>query len=54
MIGEQADLKALIRTVPDFPKPGIQFRDITTCCSTPPASRRRSSGSPSASRTSRT
>ncbi len=24
------DLKALVRTVPDFPKPGIQFRDITT------------------------
>jgi len=24
------DLTALIRTVPDFPKPGIQFRDITT------------------------
>ena len=24
------DLKALIRTVPDFPKPGIMFRDITT------------------------
>jgi len=24
------DLKALIRTMPDFPKPGIQFRDITT------------------------
>ena len=23
-------LKALIRTIPDFPKPGIQFRDITT------------------------
>lgn len=23
-------LKALIRTVPDFPKPGILFRDITT------------------------
>jgi adenine phosphoribosyltransferase len=23
-------LKALIRTVPDFPEPGIQFRDITT------------------------
>jgi adenine phosphoribosyltransferase len=23
-------LTALIRTVPDFPKPGIQFRDITT------------------------
>src|SRR5262245_65508059 len=22
--------KALIRTIPDFPKPGIQFRDITT------------------------
>jgi len=24
------ELKALVRTVPDFPKPGIQFRDITT------------------------
>ena len=23
-------LKALVRTVPDFPAPGIQFRDITT------------------------
>lgn len=25
-----AALKRLIRTVPDFPEPGIQFRDITT------------------------
>lgn len=24
------DLKALIRTIPDFPRPGIMFRDITT------------------------
>ena len=24
------ELKALIRTIPDFPKPGIMFRDITT------------------------
>jgi len=24
------DLKALIRTIPDHPKPGIMFRDITT------------------------
>lgn len=24
------DLKSLIRTIPDHPKPGIQFRDITT------------------------
>ncbi|MEL6877564.1 MAG: adenine phosphoribosyltransferase [Pseudomonadota bacterium] len=24
------ELRALIRTVPDFPQPGIQFRDITT------------------------
>src|SRR6187401_2584281 len=24
------DLKALIRTIPDFPAAGIQFRDITT------------------------
>jgi adenine phosphoribosyltransferase len=25
-----AELKALVRTIPDFPSPGIQFRDITT------------------------
>ena len=24
------ELKGLVRTIPDFPKPGIQFRDITT------------------------
>jgi adenine phosphoribosyltransferase len=24
------DLKSAIRTIPDYPKPGIQFRDITT------------------------
>lgn len=24
------DLARLIRTIPDFPKPGIQFRDVTT------------------------
>ena len=24
------DLKAIIRTIPDYPKPGIMFRDITT------------------------
>ena len=24
------DLKALIREIPDFPKPGISFKDITT------------------------
>ncbi len=24
------DLRALVRTIPDYPKPGIQFRDITT------------------------
>lgn len=28
-----AELKALIRTIPDFPSPGIQFRDITTLIS---------------------
>ena len=27
---DHADLKALVRTIADFPKPGIQFRDITT------------------------
>ncbi|WP_442680994.1 adenine phosphoribosyltransferase [Sphingomonas sp. ASY06-1R] len=25
-----ADLQALVRTIPDHPKPGIQFRDIST------------------------
>lgn len=25
-----AELQPLVRTVPDFPEPGIQFRDITT------------------------
>lgn len=23
-------IKSLIRTIPDYPKPGVQFRDITT------------------------
>ncbi len=26
----EPDLKALVRTIPDYPKPGIMFRDITT------------------------
>ena len=30
MGGANDDLKALVRTIPDFPKPGIQFRDVTT------------------------
>ncbi|MBA4132493.1 MAG: adenine phosphoribosyltransferase [Hyphomicrobium sp.] len=25
-----SDLKTLIRTIPDYPKPGIMFRDVTT------------------------
>ena len=29
------DLKALIRTVPDYPKPGVLFRDITTLLKDP-------------------
>ena len=29
------DLKALIRDIPDFPKPGIMFRDITTLLNSP-------------------
>jgi adenine phosphoribosyltransferase len=28
--GAADELRALVRTIPDFPKPGIQFRDITT------------------------
>ncbi len=31
------DLAALIRNVPDFPKPGIQFKDITTLLLEPAA-----------------
>ena len=31
------ELKEKIRTIPDFPKPGIQFRDITTLLSDPQA-----------------
>ena len=31
------DLAALIRTIPDFPKPGIQFKDITTLLQNGPA-----------------
>ena len=29
------DIKALIRTIPDYPKPGILFRDITTLIASP-------------------
>lgn len=29
------DLKALIRDIPDYPKPGIMFRDITTLLQNP-------------------
>lgn len=28
--GEHDDLRALIRTIPDFPRRGVRFRDITT------------------------
>lgn len=31
------DLKTVIREVPDFPKPGIGFKDITTLLAHPPA-----------------
>ena len=30
MASANDDLKALVRTIPDFPRPGIQFRDVTT------------------------
>jgi len=29
------DLKSLVRTIPDYPKPGVMFRDITTLLSDP-------------------
>lgn len=31
------DLAALVRNVPDFPKPGIQFKDVTTLIKNGPA-----------------
>jgi adenine phosphoribosyltransferase len=36
----QNDLKAAIRTIPDYPKPGIMFRDITTLLGNASAFRR--------------
>lgn len=33
------DLAAYIRNVPDFPQPGVQFKDITTLLQHPPAFR---------------
>lgn len=33
MIFDEFALKSLIRPVPDFPKPGVVFRDITRCSS---------------------
>jgi adenine phosphoribosyltransferase len=34
-MSDNADLMALIRTIPDYPKPGIMFRDITTLIADP-------------------
>lgn len=31
----EVELKTLVRTIPDFPKPGIQFRDVTTLLADP-------------------
>jgi adenine phosphoribosyltransferase len=31
----KGDVRAFIRTIPDFPKPGIQFRDVTTLFADP-------------------
>jgi adenine phosphoribosyltransferase len=31
----QVDIEAYIRTIPDYPKPGIEFRDITTLLADP-------------------
>lgn len=33
------DLRALVREVPDFPKPGVSFKDITTVLKSPEAFR---------------
>ncbi len=39
MARPQIDLKSLIRDVPDFPQPGILFRDITPLLQDPAAYR---------------
>lgn len=39
MILNQLDLKSVIRAVPDFPKPGVIFRDITPLFQSPRALR---------------
>ncbi|HET9903449.1 MAG TPA: adenine phosphoribosyltransferase [Xanthobacteraceae bacterium] len=36
----ETDLRAAIRTIPDYPKPGVMFRDITTLLGNPRAFRR--------------
>jgi adenine phosphoribosyltransferase len=36
-VSRPADLRALIRDIPDFPKPGIVFKDITPLLLTPAA-----------------
>ncbi|MDB5290457.1 MAG: apt [Phycisphaerales bacterium] len=36
MLDTQAQLRKLIREIPDFPKPGILFRDITPLLADPP------------------
>jgi adenine phosphoribosyltransferase len=35
MAADSVNLRALIRTIPDYPKPGILFRDITTLIADP-------------------
>ncbi len=40
------DLKSLIRTIPDYPKPGILFRDITTLIEHPQGFKRACGASP--------
>lgn len=36
-MGVRMDLKALVRSIPDFPKPGILFRDISPLLASPEA-----------------
>jgi adenine phosphoribosyltransferase len=36
---DNGDLERLIRTIPDFPRPGVQFKDITTLVKDPAAFR---------------
>ena len=47
MTGASTDLRELVREIPDFPKEGVGFKDITPLLADPGALRAPCGGSPS-------